>query len=74
MHRYGVILFKKSSVALQVEMRLQEAGFSVAMIPVPREISDDCGVSVRFDWDDLERIDALLRRLEVETDGVSLLE
>ncbi len=69
----GVILCKRSSVALQIETRLQEAGFDVAMIPVPREISDDCGVSVRFVWDDLEQIDALLKSLGIETDGIQPL-
>jgi len=50
MDKYGVILFNTSSAAIQAEAVLNKAGLNVKLIPTPRELSSDCGLSLRFDW------------------------
>lgn len=45
---YEVVLFKSVSHALRAEKILKEAGIPFKLIPVPRHISSDCGVCLRF--------------------------
>ena len=58
---YAVILLYSTSHALRAEKILKNAGIPCKMIPVPRHLSSDCGVCVRFQRSSGERA---LRELE----------
>jgi hypothetical protein len=73
MDKYGVVLFHTSTSAMQAEAILTRAKLSVRLIPTPRELSSDCGVSLRFNWDQNEQVCALLSQMHVETTGIHLL-
>jgi hypothetical protein len=45
---YHVVIFKSVHHALRAEKLLKEAGIAHKLIPVPRHISSDCGVCLRF--------------------------
>lgn len=45
---FSVILVYSTSYALQIEKVLQQAGISTKLIPVPRQLSSDCGVCVQI--------------------------
>ena len=45
---YCVALFSSVSHVMKAEKILKEAGIQHKIIPVPRSISTDCGVCVRF--------------------------
>jgi len=47
-HIYCVALFQSVSHAIKAEKTLKEAGIPHKVIPVPRIISSDCGVCLRF--------------------------
>jgi hypothetical protein len=51
---------------MQAEKVLKKAGFSVKLIPVPRQFSSDCGISLRFDWSDYDKVKATLSASRVE--------
>jgi hypothetical protein len=60
---YGVLLFASTHQAIRAEKLAKEKNLSVKLIPVPRHLSSDCGVCLRFSWDQKEEI---LCRLEKE--------
>ena len=66
MTEYGIILFYTTSSVMQAEKVLKKAGFSVKLIPVPRQFSSDCGISLRFDWSDFEKTKAIMDAAKVE--------
>ncbi len=70
MAKYGVVLFHTSSSAMQAEAVLLRARRNVKLIPTPRELSSDCGLSLRFDWDCHEEVESLLSKMHVETAGI----
>ncbi len=70
MAKYGVVLFHTSSSAMQAEAVLLRAKRNVKLIPTPRELSSDCGLSLRFDWDCHEEVESLLFKMHVETAGI----
>lgn len=57
---YHVILFDSVHHALRSEKILKEAGIPHKLIPVPRHISSDCGICLRFTIDLRKRIDEAL--------------
>lgn len=57
---YYVILFKSISYALKAEKILKAEGIPHKLIPVPREISSDCGVCLRFEEKFQDQIKATL--------------
>jgi hypothetical protein len=71
---YGVVLFHTSSAALRAEKLLIKKGFSIKMIPTPREFSSDCGVSLRFSWKEEMRIRELLESVNVEMGSIHALK
>ncbi|NIV29957.1 MAG: DUF3343 domain-containing protein [Anaerolineae bacterium] len=70
MGEHSVVLFRSSSHALRAEKVLQGAGISVKMIPTPRQLSADCGMSLRFDRADEEQVACVLAEHEVPINGI----
>lgn len=63
---FAVILFESISHALRAEKIVKAAGISCKLIPVPRQLSSDCGVCLRFTKDAHERIVTVLKgKIEV---------
>jgi hypothetical protein len=60
--KYGVILFSTTSSVMQSEKILLKAGFVIKLIPTPREFSADCGISIRFEWENYGKIVLLLQK------------
>ncbi len=73
MSKFGVVLFHTSSSAMQAEAVLTRAGLAAKLIPTPRELSSDCGLSLRFDWGLHEHVEILLKERRVETAGIHAL-
>lgn len=56
---YFILAFETTADAMQAEQSLKEH-FSIAIMPVPREISSGCGLAIRFpDPDETAIIDFL---------------
>jgi hypothetical protein len=64
---YYVMLFKAVSYVLKAEKILKTEGIPHKIIPVPKHISSDCGVCLRFKPEMQEKIEAaLLNKVEIE--------
>lgn len=61
-----VLLFDSVSQVLLAEKTLKQAALAHKVIPVPRQISSDCGVCIRFDPAVRDRVvEALAGKVEV---------
>jgi hypothetical protein len=56
----GLISFFGSYHALRAETVLKREGFLVRLIPGPKELSPNCGVALRFQYDTRDRAVAIL--------------
>jgi hypothetical protein len=70
MSDYGVALFYTTSSAVRAEKVAKKADLVVRLIPVPRELSSDCGLAMRFGWAQVEEIKALLTKERVEVASI----
>lgn len=73
MSTLGVVLFHNTSAVMRAEKVLQKAGLVIKLVPTPREFSSDCGMAVRFNWLDQERVKLLLAQAHVEVAGIRAL-
>lgn len=68
--QYAVIIVYSTSHAMRIERLLQEKGITCKMIPVPRQISSDCGVCVRILRSDIKTARQATKEAQVEIEGV----
>jgi len=67
---YGVVLFPSVSHCMRGESLVQTAGLACKLIPVPRELSSDCGTALRFAWEEREKVQAVLEAAGLEYEGI----
>jgi hypothetical protein len=70
MVQYSVALFDSTSQVMRGEKVLGQAGVRVKMIPTPRQISSDCGMALRFDREESDRVVSILSDNSVPVKGV----
>ena len=73
MTEYGVVLFYTTSSAMRAEKLLKNGGYAVKLIPVPRQFSSDCGIALRFDWQQHQQVRSELDKARVEIDAINHL-
>jgi hypothetical protein len=70
---YGVVLFHSVSHALHAERVTQRAGLKIKLIPVPRQLSSNCGTALRFFWPDEAAVRQVLEKARLEVEAVHKL-
>lgn len=70
MPAYSVILFHSNNYSVWASNVLGKNGYAHKMIPVPRQLSSDCGYCVRIDSGDRDAVRRLLEETGVEFDRV----
>jgi len=70
MREYGVVLFFTTSAAMRGEKVTQKAGLDVKLVPTPRQLSSDCGIALRFSWEQADDVRRCLEDKRVENDGL----
>jgi hypothetical protein len=58
---------------MRAEKLLIKEGYSIKLIPTPRQFSSDCGIALRFDWNCHEQMKSLLDEGKVEFDAILFL-
>jgi hypothetical protein len=67
---YGVVLFHTTSSAMRAEKVLAGEGYKVKLIPTPRQFSSDCGIALRFGWEQRKQVEATLKKNCVEKESI----
>ena len=70
---YGVVLFHSTQVAIKAEKILKGAGIKIKLIPVPRHLSSDCGICLRFEFKDASVVESILESKDIKTAGIHQL-
>ena len=67
---YYVVTFRSTHDAVRFEKRAQESGIPTRLIPVPRQISSNCGISARFEDGYLEPVRKTLEEQGLDFESV----
>lgn len=63
---YGVALFHTTTSAIRAEKILMKVDLLVKLVPTPRELSSDCGISLRFSPADEDMVRFTLDQAQLE--------
>jgi len=66
----SVVLFYSTSAAIKAESFAQRLNLEVKLIPVPRNLSSDCGICLLFRHQDKIKIENLLHHEKIEYDSI----
>jgi hypothetical protein len=70
MSSVSVILFHSSNYAMWAADVLKQAGIKHKMIPVPRELSSECGYCVKIDSSAGQEVSGLLTNENIEYERI----
>ena len=70
MDKEMILLVHTSGHAFSIEKALKKRGISCRLTPIPRKVSSDCGICVRFDADKLQTIEDFIQTLPFEIQGI----
>lgn len=65
-----ILLVHTSGHAFSIEKALKKRGISCRLTPIPRKVSSDCGICVRFDPEKLEEVRTFTETLPFEIQGI----
>lgn len=63
MEDFGIVAYRSRTQVLQLEAALQRAGVGCSVINTPREVALGCGLSIRFELRDLDRVRGVVRQM-----------
>jgi len=66
MEQYGYITFKSVSYAMKFETAIKNYDIKIKIIPVPRSISSSCGLCVRLNIDDMDKLISIINNNNLE--------
>lgn len=67
---YSVVIFYSTSTAIRAESLTKRANLKIKLIPVPRHLSSDCGICLRFNNEDKPKIEKILQDGKVEYENI----
>jgi len=60
---FGIASFRSRQQVLKFEGALRRSGIRVEVITTPRDVSVGCGLSIRFELEDADKVTAVYRQL-----------
>lgn len=67
---HSVILVHSTSHAMRIEQALTDKGIVCEMIPIPRQLSSDCGVCIRIPRSDAEAARRLVGKTGIVIEAI----
>ncbi|MBS4536978.1 DUF3343 domain-containing protein [Clostridium sp. D2Q-11] len=65
-----VITFDSTHHAIKAEKEIKKEDINIKTIPTPREVSVSCGLSLKFDYIDLNRIKSIIQVNNLSISGI----
>lgn len=65
-----ILLVHTSGHAFSIEKALKKRSVACRLTPIPRKVSSDCGICVRFDPEALSAVEEFIKTLPFEVQGI----
>lgn len=70
MNEMYIVSFNSTHHAIRLDKLLEESSVRVTTLPTPREITASCGISIRFLYEDIEKVKNILTENNIEYKGI----
>lgn len=68
---FYVLAFNSTSHSIQAEKKIKDK-FSILMMPTPRELTNDCGIAIKFLDSNINRIKDFIASMNIPCDLYSM--
>ncbi len=65
-----ILLVHTSGHAFSIERALKKRKIACRLTPIPRKVSSDCGICLRFSEKDLDEVSSFVKTLPFEIQGI----
>lgn len=72
--QFYVIVFESTHYAIAAEKLFKDSGYKFDVIPTPREITHSCGLSIKFDLDNIQDINKEMEEAHIVIKGIYKIE
>ncbi|SKA10294.1 DUF3343 domain-containing protein [Selenihalanaerobacter shriftii] len=72
--KFGLITFHSTHHTLKAEKCLKDVGIELMIIPIPQEITSNCGTGIRFDLEDLDKVKEVITKNKIRIWGYYKVE
>ena len=70
MNEMYIVSFNSTHHAIRLDKLLSENSVRATTLPTPREITASCGISIRFLYEDIEKVKSTLTENNIEYKGI----
>lgn len=70
MNEMYIVSFNSTHHAIRTDKILSQLGVTSTTLPTPREITASCGISIRFLFNDIEKVNKILKENDIEYKGI----
>jgi hypothetical protein len=70
---YAYVVVYSTSHAIRIEKHLQQCGIECKLVPVPRQLSSDCGVCARIAPEHAQSVEKMVLDAGIEIDGIHII-
>jgi len=67
---FGVITFNSTHYAIKADSVFNRESINFRTIPTPREITRSCGLAIKFNLEDMDKIEDVIRKNNLEVNGI----
>ena len=70
MNEMYIVSFNSTHQAIKCDKTFAKNNIDYAVLPTPREITQSCGISVKFSIDNIENVKKIMAENEIEYKGI----
>ena len=70
MNEMYIVSFNSTHHTIRLDKLLGESSVRATTLPTPREITASCGISIRFLYEDIEKVKNILTENNIEYKGI----
>ena len=70
MNEMYIVSFNSTHHAIRTDKILSQSGVTSTTLPTPREITASCGISIRFLFNDIEKVSEISKENDIEYKGI----
>lgn len=70
MDDFYLISFNSTHHAIRTEKLLIDSGMNIMIIPTPREIAASCGLSIKFEEKDMDKVIEIMEKNSLDRRGI----
>ncbi len=63
---FGLVAVESTNIVMKLEKELEDRNLEVKVIPVPKEITANCGLSIKFNLEELESVKLTLSERDIK--------